>query len=364
MNLQEVKPAPLGNVPGSPENIRLMDFKPVSIFDSGRTEVSRAKFPVIDTHAHAWTKATDLHELVERMKDANVEKAVILSFETGTGFDAIVEQFSPFSNEFEIWCGFDYTGFETEGSAWIDHALAELDRCHQLGARGVGELGDKGLGEYYSRPVPGYGLHLDDKRLSPLLKRCGQLGMPVSIHIADPIWMYLPLDEKNDGLMNAYNWRIDHSRKNMLGYEDLQASLEQAVQAHPDTIFIACHLANSTHQLQRLGKLFDLYPNLFADLSSRLKEVGTVPRYAAAFFEQYQDRILFGSDMGYDPEKNLDHATTIYQTSFRLMESADDHFYDHDFSKFHWPLYGLNLPDRVLQKIYRDNFLAITNQGS
>jgi uncharacterized protein len=359
MNLNEIKPAPLGDTPDSPENIRLKDFRPVSIFKTAETKISRAKYPAVDVHSHAWDANTSIAELSRRMTAANIERSIVLTFETGKGFDQVVHQFKDFAHQFDLWCGFDYTGYDIPGSGWIENALAELDRCHKLGAKGVGELGDKGLGEFYSRPVPGYNMHIDDERLSPLFKRCGQLKMPVSIHVAEPIWMYLPMDASNDGMMNAYNWRIDQTREYLLGFDALLLSLEKAVQAHPGTIFIACHFANCTHDLQRLGKMLDLYPNLFADISSRLKEVGTVPRYAAAFFEKYQDRLLFGSDLGYDPSKPMDYVNTIYEMSFRLLESADDHIYDHAFSKFHWPLYGLNLPDQVLKKLYRDNFLRV-----
>jgi uncharacterized protein len=359
MNLADVKPVPLGDTPGSPERILLKDFRPVSVFKTLETSITRAKYPAFDVHAHAWDLNTDIAALSRRMEAANIEKSIILSFETGPAFDAVVQQFKPYLEKFDLWCGFDYTGYDQQGSDWIAHAIAELERCHSLGAKGVGELGDKGLGEYYSRPVPGYQMHIDDERLSPLFERCGQLRMPVSIHVADPIWMYLPMDNTNDGMMNAYNWRIDHNRENLLGYDALLLSLEKVVQANPGTTFIACHLANSTHDLQRLGDMFDRYPNLYADISSRLKELGTVPRYAAAFFEQYQDRILFGSDLGYDPGKDLECVNTIYNMSFRLLESADDHIYDLSFSKFHWPLYGLNLPDHILRKLYRDNFLHL-----
>jgi uncharacterized protein len=359
MNLTDVKPPPLGNIPGSPENILLKDFRPVTAFQTAITHITQSKFPAIDTHAHAWDANTDITELAKRMSAANIEKAILLTFETGAAFDTIKTQYQSCARQFDLWCGFDYTGYDQGSADWIDHALAELNRCHANGARGIGELGDKGLGEYYSRPTPGYGLHLNDDRLTPLFNRCAQLGMPVSIHIADPVWMYLPLNHTNDGLMNAYHWRIDQTKAGLLNYDQLLLSFEQTVAKHPKTIFIACHLANTTHNLQKLGKWFDQYPNLYADISSRLKELATVPRYAAAFFNAYQNRLLFGSDLGYDPSKPMDYVNTIYEMSFRLLESADDHIYDPDFSKYHWPLYGLQLPDQVLRKLYRDNYLSM-----
>ena len=338
MELKDIKPAPLGNVPGSPENFRLIDFKPVSIFNTPNTKITAAKFSVIDMHAHAWHLNSDISDWLLRMDKANVEKTVVLSFETGRNFDAIINQYQPHHNRFSIWCGFDYTGYDSDPN-WTNNALQELRRCKSAGAQGVGELGDKGLGEYYSSPVPGIGMHLNDVRMEPLLQECGRLSMPVSIHISDPIWMYMPMDVHNDGMMNAYHWRIE-MKEGMPGHAALLLTLEDAVQKHPGTTFIACHFANCTHDLQLLGNMLDKYNNLYADISSRLKEVATVPRYAARFIEKYQDRLLFGSDVGYDSAKTMEYATDIYE---------------HHIFKYHWPLYGLELSDNILEKLYNGN---------
>ena len=359
MNIDEVRPRPLGEVEGSPENIRLRDFRPRSVFRTPHTQVLQAAYPVIDMHVHAWQDDTDIRQLVEKMDLLNVEKAIVLSFESGDGFDQIVRRFDHHPRRFDIWCGLDYTGYDQPGSGWTDRAIANLERCRRKGARGVGELGDKGLGEYYSRPVAGYGMHLNDSRMQPLLQKCGDLGLPVNVHIADPIWMYLPMDEYNDGMMNAYKWRIDTAREGLPDHAQLLDTFRQAVANHPGTVFIAAHLANCSHNLALLGHMLDQHPNLYADITSRLKEICTVPRYAAAFLTKYQDRLVFGSDAGYDPSTTLDFAEGVYQASFRLLESADEHIYEHDLFKYHWPLYGLQLPHQVLKKLYRDNALQL-----
>lgn len=361
MNLDEVKPKPMGDVVGSPENIKLKDFRPVSVFKTAQTSIPKSKFPVIDIHTHAWQPATDIHEWVKTMEAANVEKSIVLSFETGPAFDQMMHRFADYPGKFDIWCGLDYTGYNDPGTNWTDHAIAELERCYKIGAKGVGELGDKGLGEYYSRPVAGYGMHLNDVRMQPLLKKCGSLGLPVSVHIADPIWMYLPMNEQNDGLMNAYNWRIDINREGILNHSQLMDTFEDAVRQNPGTVFIACHLLNCSHDLGILGRMLDSYSNLYADITSRLKEVATLPRYAKAFFDKYQDRLMFGSDAGYDPGHTYDFSNQIYQASFRLLESADEHIYEHKLFKYHWPLYGLALSDGVLKKLYHDNAIKLFN---
>jgi predicted TIM-barrel fold metal-dependent hydrolase len=263
-----------------------------------------------------------------------------------------VLKYSRYKDRFEVWCGFDYTGYEKPG--WQKHAVAELERCYKKGARGVGELGDKGLGELYSKPTPGYGLHIDDPAMKPLLAKCAQLKMPVSIHVAEDQWMYEKVDAANDGLMNAAKWHIDQTKKGLLGHDELIKTLENAVKNNPKTTFIACHLANTNSDMSVLGRLFDLYPNLYADIAARFGEFSPIPRYAKAFFEKYSDRLVYGTDMG--PSDDM------YYTTFRILESADEHFYNHHMFSYHWPLYGLNLKDDALRKIYGENARQILSR--
>jgi predicted TIM-barrel fold metal-dependent hydrolase len=199
----------------------------------------------------------------------------------------------------------------------------------------------------YSTPVPGYGLHIDNPAMKPLLEKCAELKMPVSIHVAEDQWMYEKPDSTNDGLMNAATWKVDMNKPGILTHDELVKTLENAVKNNPKTTFIACHLANTNADLSMLGRLFDLYPNLYADIAARFAEFAPIPRYASAFFEKYADKIVYGTDMGFDKE--------MYQTTFRILETADEHFYDFRLSSYHWPLYGLHLTEATLKKIYSDN---------
>lgn len=75
MDLDKVKPKPLGNVPSSPEHIRLQDYRPQSIFKIPETSIVKAAFPVIDIHTHAWQPELDVSKWVARMDDANMRPA-------------------------------------------------------------------------------------------------------------------------------------------------------------------------------------------------------------------------------------------------------------------------------------------------
>ena len=213
------------------------------------TTVAKARHPVIDMHAHSrYAKTPEDVDLWVKVMDAvGIQKTVLLTGAYGEEFDRIAELYSRYPDRFELWCGFDYTGHDQPGFG--PAAVAELDRCFRKGAKGVGEEGDKGLGMGFGRVK---GLHFDDSRMAPLLDRCGELGIPVSVHVADPIWMYQKMDETNDGMMNAVKWRLD-DKPGIVDHAGMIDVLERAVRRHPRTTFIAVHFANLDYDLARLG---------------------------------------------------------------------------------------------------------------
>jgi predicted TIM-barrel fold metal-dependent hydrolase len=335
-----------------PETLLLKNYRPVSIYNIPKTMVDRAKFPVIDAHSHVYAhNDEEIKNWVSTMKEVGIEKVIILSHTHGKEFDSIYDMYSKYPDRFEVWCGFDYTGYQDPGFG--PAAVAELERCFKKGARGVGELGDKGKGLFYCKPQA-WGMHSDDPRMDPLFEKCAELGMPVNIHIAEPKWMYEKMDSTNDGLMNAYEWRLDN-QEGIVDHQGMIDILERTVSRHPNTTFIACHLANCCYNLELIGDLLDKYPNLYIDIGARFAEFSAIPRTASAFFIKYQDRILYGTDLGYSPD--------MYKTTFRLLETADEHIYAQQFG-YQWPLSALDLPDEVLEKVYRSNFIRICNRQS
>lgn len=328
------------------QELKLKDFKPKSIFNIPVTRVARAKFPVIDLHSHDYAaNDAEIGTWVQTLDSCGVVKTNLMHCtSTGGTFEEFVAKYSPYKDHFNFWCCFDYTDFEAPD--WADRAIAKLEASRQLGAIGVGELVDKGLGDIYARPASGKGIHMDNPRLKPLIERCGELKMPISIHIAEPIWMYEPLDNQNDGLMNGADWAVDTSAEGCRGYDELIAAFERTLEAYPGTTFIACHYLNMSQDLPRLGALLDKHPNLYLDLAGRMAESAATPRATRRFLIQYADRVLFGTDNGLSPD--------MYRTMFRLLETDDEHIYNPDYG-YHWAYSGFYLPDDVLKKIYHDN---------
>lgn len=339
----------------SPDDIRVDDYRPRSIYKVPVSKTDKARYPAIDIHSHPYAKSDEaLKEWVKVMDNAGIAKTIVMTMSHGAKFDSLYAKYAAYGDRFEVWCGFDYTGYQEPG--WSEKAVRELERCFKAGARGVGELGDKGMGEMFSGPAKAQGMHVDDPRMQPLFAKCGELGIPVAIHVAEPYWMYQPMDSTNDGLMNAYKWRIDLTKKGIYNHGQLIATLDHVVRDNPKTTFVACHLANCEYDLSILGNMLDRYPNLYAEFGARYAETAPIPKYMNAFCEKYQDRLMYGTDMGYSPH--------MYATTFRILESNDEHFYEIDLFEYHWPLYGFGLKDSVLKKIYRENALKILHKDA
>jgi predicted TIM-barrel fold metal-dependent hydrolase len=330
------------------DQILLKNYRPKNIYKVPVSNIQKAKYPIIDMHSHPYAETPEeIDQWVETMDKVGIEKTILLTYSYGEKFDSIVTAYSKYPDRFELWCGIDYTGYDQPGFG--PNAATELERCFNAGAKGIGELGDKGKGLLYGEPKA-YGLHVDDPRLDPVWEKCAELGMPVNIHVGEPQWFYEPMDSTNDGLMNALDWRLDN-QEGILNLQEVVNTLEKAVAKHPNTIFIACHLANCNHDLEKLGHLFDNYQNFYADISARYAENAPVPKYTARFFNKYQDRLIYGTDMGFDED--------MYKVTFRILETADEHFYEHELFGYHWALYGLGLNDEVLLNIYRNNAIKI-----
>ena len=219
---------------------------------------------------------------------------------------------------------------------------------------GVGEIHDKGEG-LHSGKSKALGMHPNDPRMDAVFETCAELKLPFSLHVADPIWMYQKMDRTNDGLMNAYSWRLDN-KPNIVGLSGMVDILESTVTRHPQTVFIACHLANLDYDLSRMGELLDRCPNLHADISARYAETAATPRAAARFYAKYADRLVYGTDMGFHKP--------MYLVTFRILETNDEHFYEIDQFDYHWYLNGFGLPDNILQQVYQDNAAKLlTSRG-
>ena len=334
---------------GPMDSVLLKDYEPESSLVVPRTEVEKARFPVIDVHSHTRQARIrtpdDMADWVRTMDEVGIETTVVFTGATGEEFDRQVELFKPHGERFQLWCSL--LGGDVTDPDWPELAARELERCYRSGARGIGELTDKGSGMQRGEVPKQDRLHPDDARLDPVWRKAAELGIPVNVHIADHPSCWRPLGPNQERTPDFQHF--NQYGKDVLSFEELIARRDRMLAKHPETTFIACHLGNQGHDLESLGRALDKYPNLFVDISARDYELGRQPRTAARFLERHKDRVLYGSDMGRD--------AGMYRGWWRLLESADEYLP----GRVWWMYYGLELPPPVLKSLYHDNAKRILN---
>ncbi len=340
-----------------------MDFEkyePVSTLVVPEHKVTRAKFPFIDVHNHQFNMPSqDIPSLLKEMDALNMKIMVNLS---GRGYRSVNGQFGLQDTKYLAdavknakattpdrlvqFTNVQFIGVGEPG--WADNAVKELEADVKAGANGLKVY--KNLG-FDFKDNKGKLLRIDDPRLDPVWKKCGELGIPVLIHTADPRSFWDPMDEKNERWLELET-HPDRKRtdKDPAPFEDLIQQQHNIIRKHPKTTFIAAHFGWYANNLVKLGTLLDSFPNMNVEFGAVIAELGRQPRMAKKFFEKYQDRILFGKDSWVPSE---------YATYFRVLETEDEYFPYH--KKYHafWKMYGLGLSDAVLKKIYYKNALRI-----
>jgi predicted TIM-barrel fold metal-dependent hydrolase len=275
----------------------------------------------------------------------NVAQCFIFTGKSGAEFKAAVARYAgAYPKRFLMFAGISADGIGTPAYGGLLRERLRADV--QAGARGLGELTDKGLGLVRVGDQPYY---IDDPVFDPLWEEAARLRVPVFVHIAEPAAFYQPPDERND-LRRSLNWSLYN--KGTPGFEDMEARFYRVIARHPRTRFVAVHAFNLSNDLARVGALLDRYPNVQVDFAARMWELARQPYSARRFFIKYSDRILFGTDNDPTPAMYLAHV--------RQLETEDEWFWPAD-SEW-WRGYGMHLPERVLHRIYRDNALRLLGQ--
>jgi predicted TIM-barrel fold metal-dependent hydrolase len=330
------------------KHIDFEKYDPVSTLVVPQHIVTHAKFPFIDVHNHQWNMGSqDLTELIRSMDTLNMKVMVNLSGSNGNNLQEMVNNVrSHYPERFIIFANINFSGIGNNG--WPASAVKQLEDDVKHGASGLKIF--KSLG-FSVRDNTGKLVRIDDPRLDPVWEKCAQLKIPVLIHSADPRPFWSPEDEHNERWLEiATHPERKRSDTDPAPWDTLIQEQHNVFKKHPHTIFIAAHFGWYANDLATLGKLLDSMPNVYTEFGAVIAELGRQPRAARAFFEKYQDRILFGKD-SWVPEE--------YATYFRVLETEDEYFPYH--KKYHafWRMYGMGLSDDILKKIYYKNALKI-----
>ena len=325
------------------------DYEPRSTLVVEENPVTRARYPFVDAHAHQWRIGTldqsGLDALLASMDSLNL--AVMVNLSGGSG-DALAQNVR---NTEELAPG-RFVHFANVDFAAIDdpnfgaNAAAQLERDVANGARGLKIFKNLGMDVRYS---DGTRVPADDPRLEPLWEKAGELGIPVLIHTGDPAPFWQPHDKYNERWFELKE-RSGRKRDPEPSWETIMGEHWNLIRKHPNTRFISAHLSWLGNDLGRLGGLLDAMPNMYTELGAVVAELGRQPRTAREFLIKYQDRVLMGKDSW---------APAEYHTYFRTFETADEYFPYYRKRHAFWRMYGLDLPDEVLRKIYFENALRI-----
>jgi predicted TIM-barrel fold metal-dependent hydrolase len=365
---------PQDTAPDKLPSLALSDYEPRSMLQVLETRVERSRYPVIDFHTHITVSAHEVNgvplaaermylsdpgELIAVMDRKNIRTMVNL---TG-GFDAgLVETIRRYDKShpgrFYSLTEPCYSRLLEPGYPQIQAEAIEL--AHRNGARGLKIL--KTLGLYLRDNITsGKLVKIDDTRFDPMWEICGQLQMPVAIHVSDPLAFFLPTDrfnERYEELSNHPDWSFhDHD---FPSNAELIEARNRVIARHPKTHFVALHVGNFAEDIGNVSDNLGRFPNLSVDIAARIGELGRQPRTARAFFDKYQDRILFGTDAT-PHQRDLPQQLfndQLYEIYFRFLETSDEYF-DYAPSKVppqgRWRIYGIGLPDQILRKVYREN---------
>ena len=350
--MTEVRPGNCQAPSAAPPSI--LDYRPRSTLIAPTHVARTAKFPAVDFHGHPYEQlnsAAGLTALGVALDAINVRVIVAANNASGESLArqvALVRASDTMRDRVRILAGVNFSGV---GPGWAAKAIAQLEADVAAGAVGIGEIG-KGLG-LSTRKADGSRLQIDDPALDPIWQAAARLKLPVFIHTADPQEFWQPVDFNNERWLElALFPGRRYAAEQFPAFETLMKERDNMLRRNPRTTFVIAHLGWHANDLGRLAKMMDEMPNLHSEVGAVLYDIGRQPRAAHDFFVRYQDRILFGKD-SFQPEE--------YPYYWRVFETRDDYFdYYRDYHA-KWKLYGIDLPDSVLKKVYFGNALRITD---
>ncbi len=329
----------------------IVAYRPHSTLVVPEHPVPRAKFPAVDFHGHPPDLSTpeNIERVVAAMDELNLQVMVQARPSSGDRLTRQIDavRAAGYADRFVFFASLDLRNVGPGSGARI---AKQLEEDVAAGAVGIGEI-MKGFGLSIQK-ADGTRLHLDDPELDVVWETAGRLGIPVFVHTADPAEFFEPMDYENERWleMALFESRRYFDRSRFPSFEELMAERDRMIAKHPNTTWVVAHMSWYANDLGKLGQLFDRYPNVLGELGAVLYDLGRQPRFARQFFIEYQDRILFGKD-SFAPDE--------YPYYWRVFETADEYFdYYRDYHAF-WKLYGLDLPDEVLKKVYYANAARI-----
>lgn len=338
----------------------LSDYRPQSMMSARGSPVDHPRFPVFEAHSHLELLGGDwpnrpLSELIDVMEQAGVKS--LIDLDGAWGEEMVYRHLDHFKSRaperFHIFGGIDFNAWPDHGDGFGEWAAGRLRVQVQRGAEGLKVWKNLGL---HVTDQHGQRVRINDPRLEPVWLTAAELHIPITMHIADPVAFFQPLDATNERweeLQANPDWHFPSPT--YPPFLSLVEDMADVVRRHPQVTFIGAHAGCYAENLGWVGSLMDECPNFYMDISARIAELGRQPYTCRRFFLTHSDRILFGTDTGgVSPDFNAIH--------YRFLETDDEYFPYGPGSvpgQGRWNIYGLYLPDDVLEKVYHRNAEAL-----
>ena len=335
------------------------EYSPISTLVVSETPTYKSKFPFVDVHSHHWDMPVkDLSKLVTEMDSLNMAYLINLS---GSGFGAFsgkqelmdlnltksLENVNEnYPNRFGVFLNLDLAKIDKPD--FEKNNINQIENAVNQGVIGLKIYKNLGLTLRDSRNIR---VPVDDDRLSHIWETCAKFNIPVLIHSGEPKAFFDPVDKFNERWLHAREKpRSFRPSDKYPTFDQVMYEQEQLFKKHPNTTFINAHLGWYGNDLGKLSKQLSELTNVYVEFGAVINELGRQPTTARRFFEDYQDRILFGKDI---------YKMDEYYIYFQVLETDDE--YIEYYRKRHglWRLYGLNLSDEILKKVYFENALKI-----
>src|SRR5712692_3590094 len=329
-------------------SLTIEEYQPKSTLVVKEHKIERAKFPFIDIHSHHWNPTpAHVDELIKGMDSINLRVLVNLSGGTGEQLrQTVAAMKGRYPDRFVVFANMSFDDLNISGFG--KRQAQRLEQDVKNGAQGLKIFKNFGMDLKYAN---GERVHVDDPEFDAVFEKCAALKIPVLIHVAEPSAFFDPWYYHNERWeeLKEFPGRARPPAK-YPPFETLMVERNRLFAKHPRTNFIAAHLAFHGNDLERLGKFFDENPNVYVDIAAVLAELGRQPYSAHDFLVKYQDRVLMGKDI---------YEVNEYKWYFRALETRDEYFEYYRHRHAFWRIYGFQLPDEVLKKIYYKNALKL-----
>jgi len=328
--------------------------------------------PKIDFHAHYRADREYLLPLLDsfNLQPVLVDVGRVDTAQWNRQRAGLIENYQNHPDRYFFCTSFTANGIDEPDYAdkIIEHINHDLD----LGARMVKVWKNFGM---VSKDNSGAFVHIDDPRIQPVWDFLVERGIPVLAHIGEPLQAWRPLEDDNPhaGYYRDHPEYHAYLHPEIPGWETIQEARNNWLARNPDLVVVGAHNGSMSHDVGLIAATLDKYPNFYVEPAARFGDfIRQDPDSVRNFIIKYQDRFLYGTDLGVSGSADEMSQEELAQEKQRTVNMLDRHWkyfsepgmviFDTHFLAEPKVVQGLNLPDSVLRKIYYENASRILDQ--